>query len=170
VDIGVPDGSQGAMFSPVPIDLTQYPPEAVACNLKKNKMLYLIHWNIEYFSNIAVKTLVKTRVSGKVEPKAELPQIAEATVDLEKSITYVLQYVEDVLADKVAPDNSIGRNLLKLVQAVPKMSREDLDNMMSANIKDLLMGMYLSQLTRVQTQLNEKLLMTSPNVINQNNI
>jgi hypothetical protein len=133
-------------------------------------MLYLIHLNIEYFSNIAVKTLVKTRVSGKVEPKAELPQIAEATVDLEKSITYVLQYVEDVLADKVAPDNSIGRNLLKLVQAVPKMSREDLDNMMSANIKDLLMGMYLSQLTRVQTQLNEKLLMTSPNVINQNNI
>lgn len=30
VDIGVPEGSQGAMFSPVPVDLTQYPPEAVA--------------------------------------------------------------------------------------------------------------------------------------------
>ncbi len=31
VDIGVPEGSQGAMFSPVPVDLIQYPPEAVAC-------------------------------------------------------------------------------------------------------------------------------------------
>ncbi|XP_021964056.1 eukaryotic translation initiation factor 3 subunit F-1 [Folsomia candida] len=146
VDIGVPEGSQGAMFSPVPVDLTQYPPEAVA-----------------------LKTLVKTRMTGKVEPKAELPQITDATTEFEDAITLVLSYVEDVLSDKVTPDNSVGRNLLKLVQAVPKMSREDLDNMMSANIKDLLMAMYLSQLTRVQTQLNEKLLMTSNNIMNLNN-
>lgn len=31
------------------------------------------------------------------------------------------------------------------------------------------MAMYLSQLTRVQTQLNEKLLMTSNNIMNLNN-
>jgi len=146
VDIGVPEGSQGAMFSPVPVELIQYPPEAVA-----------------------LKTLVKTRQTGKVEPKAELPQIGEATVEIEKAIGIVLAYVEDVLDDKIAPDNSIARNLLKLVQAVPKMSQEELDNMMSTNIKDLLMAMYLSQLTRVQTQLNEKLLMTSTNLLNQNN-
>lgn len=82
-----------------------------------------------------MKTLVKTRITGKVEPKQELPQITDATSELEESINYVLKYVEDVLADKVAPDNSIGRNLLKLVQAVPKMSKEELDNMMSSNIK-----------------------------------
>jgi len=146
VDIGVPEGSQGAMFSPVPVDLTQYPPEAVA-----------------------LKTLVKTRMTGKVEPKAELPQITDATSEFEDAISLVMNYVEDVLADKVTPDNSIGRNLLKLVQAVPNMSQEDLDHMMSSNIKDLLMAMYLSQLTRVQTQLNEKLLMTSNNILNQNN-
>jgi len=34
VDIGVPEGSQGAMFSPVPVELIQYPPEAVACKLQ----------------------------------------------------------------------------------------------------------------------------------------
>jgi len=144
VDIGVPEGSQGAMFSPVPVELIQYPPEAVA-----------------------LKTLVKTRMTGKTEPKAELPQVAEATADLEEGLNVVLKYVEDVLNDKIAPDNSIGRNLLKLVQAVPNMSRDDLDNMLSANIKDLLMAMYLSQLTRVQAQLNEKLLMTST-VVNPN--
>lgn len=82
-----------------------------------------------------MKTLVKTRMTGKVEPKAELPQITDATTEFEDAITLVLSYVEDVLSDKVTPDNSVGRNLLKLVQAVPKMSREDLDNMMSANIK-----------------------------------
>jgi len=146
VDIGVPDGSQGAMFSPVPVELIQYPPEAVA-----------------------LRTLVKTRKTGKVEPKPELPQIGEATGEIEEAINVVLAYVDDVLDDKIAPDNSIARNLLKLVQAVPKMSQEELDNMMSTNVKDLLMAMYLSQLTRVQTQLNEKLLMTSTTVSNQNN-
>lgn len=82
-----------------------------------------------------MNTLVKTRQSGKIEPKSELPLVTESTLDLEDTIAVVLRYVEDVLADKVAPDNSIGRNLLKLVQAVPKMSKEEMDNMMSANIK-----------------------------------
>lgn len=82
-----------------------------------------------------VKTLVKTRATGKVEPKSELPQIADATTEFEEAIGLVLEYVEDVLADRVTPDNSIGRNLLKLVQAVPNMSRDELDNMMSANVK-----------------------------------
>nr|QBH74204.1 eukaryotic translation initiation factor 3 subunit F [Isotomurus palustris] len=145
VDIGVPEGSQGAMFSPVPVEVIQYAPEAVA-----------------------MRTLVKTRVTGKVEPRAELPQVAEAIDELEEAITVMLQYVEDVLNDRTTADNSIGRNLLKLVQAVPNMTRDELDNMMSANIKDLLMAMYLSQLTRVQAQLNEKLLMTS-NLVNPNN-
>lgn len=79
--------------------------------------------------------MLKTRKTGKTEPKAELPQITNATAEFEEALNVVLKYVEDVLADKVAPDNSIGRNLLKLVQAVPKMSQDELDTMMSANIK-----------------------------------
>jgi len=143
VDIGVPDRSQGAMFSPIPVELLTYPPEAVA-----------------------VKTLLKTRLtpSGKTEPRAELPQITEACGDMEEGLNFVLNYVEDVLSDRVAADNSVGRNLLKLVQVVPKMNTDELDNMLNANIKDLLMSMYLAQLTRVQVQLNEKLLMSSTNL------
>jgi len=144
VDIGVPDGSQGAMFSPIPVEIVQYPPEAVA-----------------------MKTLMRARVRGKTEILSELPQIAESTTDMEEMLNMVLAYVDDVLSDKIAPDNTIGRNLLKLVQSVPKMNKEDMDSMMNSNIKDLLMSMYLAQLTRVQVQLNEKLLMTSPNLNTQ---
>jgi len=141
VNIGVPEGSQGAMFSPIPVELIQYPPEAVA-----------------------LKTLMKTRLKGKVEPLGDLAQVAEATADMNELLNTILQYVDDVVADRVPPDNSIGRNLLKLVQSVPKMSRDELDNMLNSNIKDLLMSMYLSQLTKVQVQLNEKLLMSSTTV------
>jgi translation initiation factor 3 subunit F len=144
VDIGVPDGSQGAMFSPIPVEIVQYPPEAVG-----------------------MKTLMRARTRGKTEILSELPLIAESTSDMEDMLGMVLTYVEDVLADRVTPDNMIGRNLLKLVQSVPKMSKDDMDSMMNSNIKDLLMSMYLAQLTRVQVQLNEKLLMTSPNLNTQ---
>jgi len=141
VDIGVPDGSQGAMFSPIPVEIVQYAPEAVA-----------------------MKVLLRARTRGKTEILNELPQIAASTVEMEQMLQQVLDYVDDVLADKIQPDNMIGRNLLKIVQSVPNMSKEDMDGMMNANIKDLLMSMYLAQLTRVQVQLNEKLLMTSPNL------
>jgi len=144
VDIGVPDGSQGAMFSPVPVEITQYPPEAVA-----------------------MKTLLRGRsMLGKVEPLAELPQVVESTVDLENMLTTVLDYVDKVIADEVTPDNTVGRSLLKLVQAVPKMSSADMEGMMNSTIKDLLMSTYLSELTRVQVHLGEKLSMTSPNLNN----
>jgi len=142
VDIGVPEGSQGAMFSPVPVEITQYPPEAVA-----------------------MKTLYRGRsIQGKVEPLAELPQVIESTVDLEQMLSTVLDYVDKVIADDVTPDNTVGRSLLKLVQAVPKMSPADMEGMMNSTIKDLLMSMYLSELTRVQIHLNEKLTMTSTNL------
>jgi len=142
VDIGVPEGSQGAMFSPVPVEITQYPPEAVA-----------------------MKTLLRARnLQGKVEPLAELPQVVESTVDLEEMLSVVLKYVDDVVAERVTPDNTVGRSLLKLVQAVPKLTAADMEGMMNSNIKDLLMCMYLSELSRVQIHLNEKLTMTSPNL------
>jgi len=143
VDIGVPEGSQGAMFSPVPVEIVQYAPEAVA-----------------------MKTLMRGRMSGtgKAEILQELPQVTESTGELADLLTGVLTYVEDVLADRIAPDNTIGRHLLKLTQAVPKMSDDDMDSFLNSNIKDLLMVMYMTQLARVQVQLNEKLLMTSPNL------
>jgi len=82
-----------------------------------------------------VNTLLKTRKSGKTDILPELAQIAESTNNLETMLSTVLEYVDNVLNDRVAPDNSVGRNLLKLVQAVPKMSRGDMDNMLNTNIK-----------------------------------
>lgn len=117
-----------------------YPPEAVAC-----KMIYKLKWILFLMliyiklmkCYIVVKTLLKTRLvpSGKTEPKAELPQVTEACGEMEEALNMVLNYVDDVLSDRIAADNSIGRNLLKLVQVVPKMNTNELDTMLNANIK-----------------------------------
>jgi len=55
------------------------------------------------------------------------------------------------------PDVAVGRSLLDLVSSIPKIDPEEFENMLNANMKDLLMVMYLANLTRTQLLLNEKI-------------
>ena len=73
----------------------------------------------------------------------------------------VIQYVEAVLDGTQEPDNSIGRAINNLMLSVPKMEADQFDVMLNSNLKDLLMVVYLSQMTKTQLQLNEKLSMVS---------
>ena len=73
----------------------------------------------------------------------------------------VIQYVEAVLDGTQEPDNSIGRALNSLILSLPKMDSDQFEEMLNSNLKDLLMVVYLSQMTKAQLQLNEKLSMVS---------
>lgn len=65
----------------------------------------------------------------------DLARIAEATNKLSGLLDTVLAYVEDVLAGKTVPDNSVGRALTDMINSVPKMSSEEFDKMFNSNIK-----------------------------------
>ena len=79
----------------------------------------------------------------------------------------VIQYVEAVLDGTQEPDNSIGRAINNLMLSVPKMEEDQFDVMLNSNLKDLFMVVYLSQMTKTQLQLNEKLSMVSVNNIRE---
>ena len=79
----------------------------------------------------------------------------------------VIQYVEAVLDGTQEPDNSIGRALNSLILSLPKMDSDQFEEMLNSNLKDLLMVVYLSQMTKAQLQLNEKLSMVSVNNIRE---
>ena len=79
----------------------------------------------------------------------------------------VIQYVEAVLDGTQEPDNSIGRALNSLILSLPKMDSDQFEEMLNSNLKDLLMVVYLSQMTKAQLQLNEKLWMVSVNNIRE---
>merc|ERR1712123_141177 len=68
---------------------------------------------------------------------------------------------------KYSKDRSVGRALNDLVQSVPKMDPDQFEMMLNSNLRDLLMVVYLSQLTKTQLQLNEKLSMVSVNNIRE---
>ena len=79
----------------------------------------------------------------------------------------VIQYVEAALDGTQEPDNSIGRALNSLILSLPKMDSDQFEEMLNSNLKDLLMVVYLSQMTKAQLQLNEKLSMVSVNNIRE---
>lgn len=145
VQLGVPGGKTGCMFTPVPVDITCYPPEIVGTQLCSKTM--------------GVSSGGRAR---QVQPMQDLAQVADATTKLGQLLDQVLAYVEDVLAGRTQPDNAVGRALLDLVHSVPHMNPEQFSEMFNSNVKDLLMVITLSQLIKTQLQLNEKLtLLTS---------
>merc|ERR1712154_622479 len=102
----------------------------------------------------------------KVELMASEPEIAGLDL-LQKTKYSKVRSVEPVLAGREEPDSSVGRALNDLVQSVPKMDPDQFEMMLNSNLRDLLMVVYLSQLTKTQLQLNEKLSMVSVNNIRE---
>lgn len=137
VALGVPRGKQGCMFTAVEAVLVAVEPELVAL-----------------------------RVCGRAgRPPGDLAQVAGAAARLAAGLEVLLAYVEEVLAGRAAPDERVGRELLRLARGLPALAERDeraYGNAFAASIKDLLMVVTLAQLIKTQLQLNEKLtLLTS---------
>jgi len=146
VPLGVPGATSGSMFTPVQVELVAAEPEIAGLDL-----------------------LYKTKYSKvrTVEPMPELSKVTEAAGKMQVMLDAVIQYVEAVLDGTQAPDNSVGRALKSLMLSVPKMESDQFEVMLNSNLNNLLMVVYLAQMTKTQLQLNEKLSMVSVNNIRE---
>nr|CAG4643341.1 EOG090X09C5 [Ilyocryptus agilis] len=136
VPMGISGKTMGSMFAPVPVEIVCYEPEIVGLNSSQ-----------------------KTKVSVKRQAglASDLTQIVEAAQQMENMLDTILSYVDDVVSGSKAADNTFGRSLFDMVHSVPKMTPEQFEEMLNSNRRDLLMVLYLSQLTKTQLSLNEKL-------------
>jgi len=134
--IGVPGKTQGTMFTPVQVETISYEPEQVG-----------------------VEVLQKGKYNTKriVQLKSDLKQVETSSHWLREMLAHVTQYVDDVLAGKIPSDSVTGRYLLDLVTGVPQIEQDKFEEMLNSNMKDLLMVVYLANLTKTQLALNEKL-------------
>ncbi|PSS34488.1 Eukaryotic translation initiation factor 3 subunit F like [Actinidia chinensis var. chinensis] len=69
----------------------------------------------------------------------------------------VSKYVDDVVEDRIAPDNSIGRLISDIVASIPKVLPPAFDKLVNDSLQDQLLLLYLSSITRTQLSLAEKL-------------
>jgi len=91
-----------------------------------------------------------------VEPQSDLSVISEATNKMEERLDVLLAYVNKVLNNEIRPDPKVGREIMRLLNCVPKMSQEQFQEMLNTNIKDYLMVTFLSSLCKANVALNEK--------------
>lgn len=143
INLGVPGGKSGCMFTPINCDVICWEPEVVGLQLCE-KTIAVTHPN-------RPKTIA---------PMLDIAQVSEAAEKLLELLEQISVYVEDVLNNKQTPDNAVGRSLLDLIHSVPHMTPEQFTQMFNSNIKDLLMVLTLSQMIKTQLQLNEKLTFT----------
>lgn len=82
----------------------------------------------------------------------------EATIErLQDMIDRVFRYVDDVVEGQVQPDNSVGRFLADTMASVPRISSDAFDKLFNDSVQDLLLVLYLANLTKTQLILAEKL-------------
>jgi len=134
--MGAPGRTMGTMFTPVPVEVTAYTPEQVG---------------VEFLQ------MAKPNPKRSVSLISDLKQVTKTCSKLMDNLSTVLQFVDDVLAGKIPPDSNIGRLLMDVVNSVPQIDSEAFEEMLNSNMKDLLMVVYLSNLTRTQLMLSEKM-------------
>ncbi|NP_001040528.1 eukaryotic translation initiation factor 3 subunit F [Bombyx mandarina] len=143
VPLGVPNGKQGCMFTPVDVTLTCYEPEIVGLQ-------------------VCQKTVSGGgRGSSGVAAGSDLAQVMSAASSLESLLEQALQYADGAAAGAPA-DAEAGRALLQLAHSAPDLAKDTFSDAFASSVKDLLMVVTLAQLIKTQLQLNEKLtLLTS---------
>lgn len=100
------------------------------------------------------------------ESKAEAHVISgedegrELRTSMEKLLTLLegaSDYVDSVVDGSVPADDSVGMALADTLSSVPRIRREVFDRMFNDSLQDLLMVTYLSNLTKTQLTIAEKL-------------
>lgn len=134
--VGISGKAQGVIFTPLDIEITAQDAEKVA------------------FHTISqAKSLPRKSVSVR----SDMEQVAKASEQIENMLEKVEDYVDKVVKKEAEANPKVGRSLLELINSVPKLSAEEFDSIVNSNMKDLLMVVYLANLTKTQLMLKEKL-------------
>lgn len=134
--VGVPGRTQGTVFTPVRCEVVYHDSERAAVGM-----------------------LARCRpADAALSLASDLDHVEEATKATRAMLDKCLQYVSRVVAGEVPGDARIGRFLLDTISAVPKIDAAQFEKMFNNVVQDLLMVVYLSNLTRTQVALQEKLM------------
>jgi translation initiation factor 3 subunit F len=121
---------------------------------------------LDYFAHEGEKIGVDALISGQPESKnLDAPATILSDFDsLESSIGKLLdmletvkEYVSKVVDGKIQGDPEIGRAISNALAAVPNTDSASFEKMFTGSAQDLLMIVYLSNLTRAQLALADKI-------------
>ena len=105
---------------------------------------------------ICLDTMVgASKLDGNAEDPGE--PLLVSMEKLYKLLETASEYVDAVVAGKVSPDAEMGRQVANTLATVPRVRPEVFDKLFNDSLQDLLMVTYLSNITRTQLTVAEKL-------------
>lgn len=111
---------------------------------------------------IGIDTLIKGKpVDGRFDAPAEMlsdmTHLESQLVDLQLMIEEIEEYVDGVVKGKTEPNVEVGFMVANALQSVPDLDPKHYQQVFSTATKDLLMSLYVTQLTQVQVSIANKM-------------
>ncbi|GAA5794767.1 maintenance of mitochondrial structure and function-domain-containing protein [Helicostylum pulchrum] len=88
---------------------------------------------------------------------SDMDHLEIAIAKLQEMLERISKYVDSVCDGSVEPNNAIGRYIMDTVSVVPKIDSTAFEKMFNSHLQDLLMVVYLANMTRTQLSVAERL-------------
>ncbi|CAG8660303.1 6711_t:CDS:2, partial [Paraglomus occultum] len=134
--IGIPAKPENCMFLPIPCDVKYFDAERSGLNLLASTM-----------NN-------PDRTTSLI---SDMDNLENAIVSVQEMLERVNDYVHKVINGEVVPNNTIGRFLMDTISVVPKIDKTEFEKMFNGHLQDMLMVVYLANITRTQLGIAERL-------------
>lgn len=95
---------------------------------------------------------------------SDMDHLEIAVTKLQEMLERISKYVDNVVAGNAQPNNAIGRYIMDTVSVVPKIDSAAFEKMFNSHLQDLLMVVYLANMTRTQLAVAERLQLLVPNL------
>jgi len=103
---------------------------------------------------VGVSLLQRTQTEKQ---PSDLQSLDDSLEKLEKLMQRVYDHVNGVCEGRIEADISLGRFLTESLSAVPYLTEEQLNRLFDESVQDVLLIMYLANMTRTQLALAERL-------------
>eukprot|EP01120_Amphizonella_sp_Union-15-10_P015875 TRINITY_DN8241_c0_g1_i1.p1 TRINITY_DN8241_c0_g1~~TRINITY_DN8241_c0_g1_i1.p1 ORF type:complete len:304 (+),score=40.58 TRINITY_DN8241_c0_g1_i1:129-1040(+) len=120
-------------------------------------------WRLESSDHERIAFNVLTRDHNMKDPQflSDLNSVRNSVDDLYQTLTIIEEYVDKVIKGDIKPDDDIGRFILDTLSLSPVMDVA-FDKLFTNGLQDILMVIYLANLTRSHLLLTEKLQLAAP--------
>ncbi|KAJ3216810.1 hypothetical protein HDU67_008896 [Dinochytrium kinnereticum] len=88
---------------------------------------------------------------------SDMDSLEKSVILIQSMLETVATYVAEVQAGNIPTNNAIGRFLMDTISSVPRINVAEFDKMFSNHLQDMLMVVYLSNLTRAQLAIAQRL-------------
>ncbi|EAL60826.1 hypothetical protein ACTFIW_010604 [Dictyostelium discoideum] len=130
-----PESSLGSYFSQLPLEILTFEAE-----------------------NAGLESIAQTKYDQQsTSLLSELESLQGSLTKLDEMLESITSYIESVEKGEIQGDPRLGRFLAKTIQALPKANAQVMDKVINNSVKDLLMIVYLSSLTRSQLAVATKI-------------